>query len=57
MNIALEGIAETRLTMGGKPTPFGIDVSELDAAMDLLRDQPKLSDLSAPQWDTMSCKY
>ena len=43
MNIALEGIAETRLTMGGKPTPFGIDVSELDAAMDLLRDQPKLS--------------
>ncbi|UJF22079.1 type III PLP-dependent enzyme [Shewanella sp. OMA3-2] len=43
MNIALEGIEETRLTMGGKPTPFGIDVCELDSAIDLLRQQPRLS--------------
>ncbi|NRD75564.1 type III PLP-dependent enzyme [Shewanella sp. VB17] len=43
MNISLEGIAETRLTMGGKPTPFGIDACELDAAMALIGDLPTLA--------------
>ena len=42
MNIALEGIAHTRLTMGGKPTPFGIDASELPVAMAILNELPQI---------------
>ncbi|WP_192458868.1 type III PLP-dependent enzyme [Musicola keenii] len=33
MNIPLEGVTGTRLMMGGKPTPFGLDVAELPAAI------------------------
>ncbi|QQX80251.1 type III PLP-dependent enzyme [Shewanella sp. KX20019] len=43
MNISLEGIAETRLTMGGKPTPFGIDACELDTAITMVRDIPTVA--------------
>lgn len=42
VNIALDGIATTRLTMGGKPTPFGFDVSELGAALTLITANPQL---------------
>lgn len=43
MNISLEGIAQTRLTMGGKPTPFGIDACELDTAMELIKAMPAVA--------------
>ncbi|WP_373091914.1 type III PLP-dependent enzyme [Zhongshania sp.] len=43
MNIALDGIATTRLTMGGKPTPFGFDVSELGAALAVIAGHPQLT--------------
>ena len=33
MNIALKGVTGTRLMMGGKPTPFGLDEQELPAAL------------------------
>ncbi|MCL1125418.1 type III PLP-dependent enzyme [Shewanella surugensis] len=42
MNISLEGIEGTRLTMGGKPTPFGIDREDLPAALSILRDFPQI---------------
>lgn len=42
MNISLEGIKQTRLTMGGKPTPFGIDGEELYSAIAMIRDLPIL---------------
>ena len=40
MNIALEGITGTRLMMGGKPTPFGLDEQELSAALDEIASSP-----------------
>lgn len=42
MNISLEGIEGTRLTMGGKPTPFGIDKDDLPAALSILKDFPQI---------------
>ncbi|HIC47183.1 MAG TPA: type III PLP-dependent enzyme [Methylophaga aminisulfidivorans] len=36
MNISLEGLPTTRLTMGGKPTPFGLDESELEQAINII---------------------
>jgi len=43
MNVALEGIGGTRLMMGGKPTPFGLDEEELPAALSELAASPRLS--------------
>lgn len=43
INLALDGLAETRLMMGGKPTPFGIPAAELPAALARLRDYPQLA--------------
>lgn len=43
INLALDGLAETRLMMGGKPTPFGIPATELPAALARLRDYPQLA--------------
>lgn len=42
INLALDGLAETRLMMGGKPTPFGIPAAALPAALARLRDYPQL---------------
>ncbi|AQS40663.1 diaminopimelate decarboxylase [Shewanella psychrophila] len=42
MNIGLDGIEHTRLTMGGKPTPFGLDVDALDSAIAIIREQPHI---------------
>lgn len=42
MNIALEGIGGTRLMMGGKPTPFGLDEQELPAALREIADSPQI---------------
>jgi diaminopimelate decarboxylase len=42
INLALDGLTETRLMMGGKPTPFGIPAAELPAALARLRDYPQL---------------
>jgi diaminopimelate decarboxylase len=42
INLALDGLAETRLMMGGKPTPFGIPSDELPACLARLRDYPHL---------------
>ncbi|CAM3596777.1 type III PLP-dependent enzyme [Vibrio aquimaris] len=40
MNIDIGDITLSKLAMGGKPTPFGLDEAELDNAIMLLRDYP-----------------
>ncbi|UKE74328.1 type III PLP-dependent enzyme [Xanthomonas graminis] len=42
MNIAVPGMCDTRLMMGGRPSPFGLDALDLEAAMRLLGDAPAL---------------
>ncbi|QDI02594.1 MULTISPECIES: type III PLP-dependent enzyme [Xanthomonas translucens group] len=42
MNIAVPGMRDTRLMMGGRPSPFGLDALDLETAMRLLRDAPAL---------------
>ena len=42
MNIAVPGIGDTRLMMGGKPTPFGMDEQDLSTAVAILRQHPRL---------------
>lgn len=42
MNIALEGVTGTRLMMGGKPTPFGLDEQELPAALREIAASPQI---------------
>lgn len=42
MNIAVPGMCDTRLMMGGKPTPFGLDEDALPQAMRILRENPQL---------------
>ncbi|MGH8079188.1 MAG: type III PLP-dependent enzyme [Lysobacter sp.] len=42
MNITVPGIRDTRLMMGGKPTPFGLDEDALPEAVQCLRDHPQL---------------
>ncbi|EGR0768875.1 type III PLP-dependent enzyme [Vibrio parahaemolyticus] len=43
MNIDIGDITLSKLAMGGKPTPFGLDESELSNALMLLRDFPQVS--------------
>ena len=40
MNMVVPGIADTRLMMGGKPTPFGMDEDTLPQALACLRQSP-----------------
>ncbi|WP_369979913.1 type III PLP-dependent enzyme [Xanthomonas bundabergensis] len=42
MNIAVPGMQDTRLMMGGRPSPFGLDALDLDAALQSLREAPAL---------------
>jgi diaminopimelate decarboxylase len=42
MNVLIPGIADTRLMMGGKPTPFGMDEDALPQALACLRQHPWL---------------
>jgi len=42
MNIAVPGVGDTRLMMGGKPTPFGMDEQDLPQAVAILRQHPQL---------------
>ncbi|OAX57509.1 type III PLP-dependent enzyme [Xanthomonas graminis] len=42
MNIAVPGMCDTRLMMGGRPSPFGLDALDLEPAMRLLGDAPAL---------------
>ncbi|KGT86479.1 type III PLP-dependent enzyme [Enterobacter cancerogenus] len=42
INIALEGLTGTRLMMGGKPTPFGLDEQELPAALREIAASPQI---------------
>ncbi|MFD0325747.1 type III PLP-dependent enzyme [Lysobacter gummosus] len=42
MNITVPGIRDTRLMMGGKPTPFGLDEDALPQAVQCLRENPRL---------------
>lgn len=42
MNIGVPGMGDTRLMMGGKPTPFGLDEADLPAALEALRGYPQL---------------
>jgi diaminopimelate decarboxylase len=37
MNISLQGLPSTKLTMGGKPTPFGFDESELALVLETIK--------------------
>lgn len=40
INLAVDGLAETTLMMGGKPTPFGIPAEQLPECMAWLHDHP-----------------
>lgn len=42
LNIPLDGLPSTRLAMGGKPTPFGLDPLDLPEALALLAEHPCL---------------
>ncbi|WP_045727039.1 type III PLP-dependent enzyme [Xanthomonas sp. GPE 39] len=42
LNIAVPDMPDTRLVMGGRPSPFGLDLLDLDAALRLLRESPML---------------
>jgi diaminopimelate decarboxylase len=42
MNIDIGDITLSKLAMGGKPTPFGLDETELNNALTLLRDYPQI---------------
>ena len=42
MNISLDGIAETRLAMGGRPSPFGFDTADLNTALIFIERNPRL---------------
>lgn len=42
INLPLEGLAETTLMMGGKPTPFGIPADQLPQCLEWLRQQPRI---------------
>jgi len=42
LNLKLAEAPDSRLVMGGKPTPFGLDEDALDKALKLLRDEPWL---------------
>lgn len=42
INLPVEGLAETTLMMGGKPTPFGIPADQLPRCLEWLRKHPRL---------------
>ncbi|MFC6670416.1 type III PLP-dependent enzyme [Marinobacterium aestuariivivens] len=42
MNLVPPSLPRTTLTMGGGPTPFGIDPVDLPACLDLIASQPRL---------------
>ncbi|MNM10355.1 L-glutamyl-[BtrI acyl-carrier protein] decarboxylase [compost metagenome] len=42
LNLKLAQAPQSRLVMGGKPTPFGLDEEGLEAALQLLREEPAL---------------
>ncbi len=42
MNIALGDIQTTKLTMGGKATPFGLDESQLSQAIGIIKQSPNI---------------
>ena len=42
INLALDNLAETRLMMGGKPTPFGIPVQQLEECLAWLHGRPSI---------------
>lgn len=42
LNLKLARAPQSRLVMGGKPTPFGLDEEGLAHALQLLRDEPSL---------------
>jgi diaminopimelate decarboxylase len=42
INLPLAQLPATKLAMGGRPTPFGIDAAQLPACLDWLRSHPEL---------------
>ena len=42
MNITLDGVAGSKLQMGGQATPFGLDPCDLGTALALLQESPQL---------------
>jgi diaminopimelate decarboxylase len=42
MNIAVPEAGTTRLMMGGRPSPFGLDEADLETALQFLREHPAL---------------
>ena len=53
MNISLEGLPSTKLTMGGKPTPFGFDESELTEILQVI-NKSKYIELTGFHFHLMS---
>lgn len=43
LNLKLDEAPDSRLVMGGKPTPFGLDEEALDQALAVLREEPLLT--------------
>lgn len=43
INLTLDELPATSLTMGGRPTPFGLDAEELEETLAWLRQQPSLN--------------
>ena len=43
MNLALAEMPQTSLTMGGRPTPFGMDVQQLPQALEWLQRQERIN--------------
>jgi len=42
INLSLASLPKTTLTMGGRPTPFGIDAQQLPQILDCLKQHPKI---------------
>ncbi|MFT5559665.1 MAG: diaminopimelate decarboxylase [Psychromonas sp.] len=53
MNISLQGLPSTKLSMGGKPTPFGFDESELAQVVETIK-QSKHIELKGFHFHLMS---
>lgn len=54
MNIGIDGVGDTRLMMGGKPTPFGMDEADLAAALAIVRHHASWLSLEGFHFHLMS---
>ena len=54
MNIGIDGVGDTRLMMGGKPTPFGMDEADLADALAIVARHPSSIRLEGFHFHLMS---